>query len=95
MTNQLTITGDERVVELTRRQQHALEQIERHEGGLQDDELGAVLHQYRSAHSADQRCRFCGQEGKSMGRELRAKGFVVRRRSGFWQSLRPAAERAA
>lgn len=91
MTTQLTLTGEERVLELTERQQFALEQIETADGGLASDELGALMHQRRGKHSDDFRCTWCHDEGASVAKELRRKKLVVyRRRTYRWESLRGA-----
>jgi hypothetical protein len=89
---QLNLAGGARTivdgVELTARQQIALELIRR-AGPVPDDELGAVLHEERAArggrgHPADHRCSWCGEEGKSMGDTLRGKGLVRFRRGLGW-----------
>lgn len=93
-TEQLGLLGATRIVELTERQQHALERIEAAEGGLASDELGACMHERRGKHDAGIRCDWCQKEGQAVAGELRKKGLVVRRRSGFWESLRREAQPA-
>jgi hypothetical protein len=93
VTEQLTLLGGVTVVELTERQQHALEAIEAADGGLASDELGAVMHERRGKHDRGSRCDWCQQEGQGVAGELRKKGLLVRRRSGMWQSLRPLESR--
>lgn len=82
---QLTITGEfeEPAVRLTDRQEFARAAIERL-GPIAADELGALLHERRGRHGAEERCRWCCQEGKTAGRELRAKGLVTLRRGEGW-----------
>lgn len=88
MTEQLTLLGDDRIVELTERQEFALRAIEKADGGLAADELGAALHERRGKHDRGLRCEWCQSEGQGVAGELRRKGLVVRRRSGCWESLR-------
>lgn len=77
-------------VRVSPRQRLALDYL-RHHAPVPSDELGALLHEDRRArglngHSADERCRFCADEGKQMGGALRAKGLVRYRRGegGGW-----------
>jgi hypothetical protein len=91
VTEQLNLLGETRVVELTERQQYALEQIEAADGGLASDELGACMHERRGKHDRGLRCEWCADEGKSVAGELRRKGMVVRKRSGMWMSTRAQA----
>lgn len=103
MTKQLDVFGGENIAatapkqrELGKRQQFALQLI-RDNDGLTSDEVGARIHAWRGKHHPDSRCDFCGQEGKSVLRSLRARGLVVRRQSGEWTvpGKRPSAPPAA
>lgn len=67
--------------ELTDRHQTAYDAIvAAGRDGLHHDELGALDHQRRGKHAADETCAFCGRDGKALGHELRAKGLVTLRR---------------
>lgn len=66
---------------LTDRQQFALDQLERAGAdGLTADEIGAAWCQQRGVHSAETRCKFCGQSGQGLANELKAKGLARYRR---------------
>lgn len=60
--------------------------------GLTEDEAGALLHEdrprtHRYWHSADERCLYCGRDGRSVLKALRSKRggpLVTRRRDGSW-----------
>lgn len=85
MTDQLTIAGatEDPSVKVTERQRFALELIGEL-GPIPSDELGAHMHERRGKHPADQRCEWCGTEGKGIGGELRKKGLVKHRREEGW-----------
>lgn len=73
---------------LTDRQRLALEYVGAHQP-VAAVELGAVLHEDRAArggkgHSAAEHCAYCSDEGRAMGRALRAKGLVQERRGAGW-----------
>lgn len=73
---------------LTGRQQLALDHITANQP-VPSDEVGAILHEDRRArggrgHSRDERCKWCADEGKTMGASLRSHGLIVRRRGAGW-----------
>lgn len=81
---QLDLTGQAHTIvhgrELTPRQQLALDYVTEHAPATAD-EIGALLHQERlqrrgRGHSADSRCKWCGDEGTQMLRRLRELGLV-------------------
>jgi hypothetical protein len=90
---QLDLDGGQRILGLTARQQIALEALERAADGLTADELGAVLHERAGRHYADQRCEWCTSDGRQVARALRTKHLTVRRKTGYWQSLRKPPDR--
>lgn len=52
----------------------ALAQAERELGGrLTADEAGAIIHERRGRHTRDDRCTFCGEDGREALIRLRAK----------------------
>lgn len=65
---------------LTDRQQAVLNALRRAgQDGLHADECGAIAHelkQGRWAHTRDERCQFCGQDGMQILRRLRELGLV-------------------
>lgn len=82
MTEQLTLDGKP-AVKLTERQQYALDIIT-DLGPVPSDELGAHMHERRGKHTSDLRCRYCGDEGKDIAKELRKKKLVRMRRGEGW-----------
>ncbi len=75
-------------VKLTGRQQLALDYITTHQP-VTSEQLGAILHEDRRerggrGHHRDERCAYCHDEGSQMGRALRAKRLVVRKRGLGW-----------
>lgn len=89
---QLELAGDVALappdVKLTARQRIALEHIAAGQP-VESDELGAFLHQDRMArggrgHSVEERCDWCGREGRQMGDSLRRAGLVTFRRGAGW-----------
>lgn len=85
---------------LTARQQHVHDALTRaaHDG-LTTDEAGAVAHEIKDnwGHARDQRCRFCGQDGKQILEALKAKGLARYRRArgatpGVWLAVDLPAE---
>lgn len=92
MPDQLPIEGMAAEPKLTDRQRFALALVRAsgvHGEGVQGDELGAALHEYRRneggrGHDAGTRCRFCADEGRDMARSLIAKGHLEKHpRGGF------------
>lgn len=73
---------------LTDRQRYALDELERADvDGLQTDELGALLHARNGKHSAEDRCVWCGKDGRGVLEALRAKELVrYRSRLKVWQA---------
>jgi hypothetical protein len=81
MTEQLRLVDVPSPPVLTDRQQHAFDAIKAAGWeGLHHDELGAIEHERKGKHARGDRCAFCGQDGKSLGKELQRKGIVVQRR---------------
>lgn len=82
--------------QLTDRQAAVLDLVERatHEG-ITADEAGALLHSLKEgrwAHTTDDRCEFCGRDGKAVLEALRTKGLVTYRRArgnrpGGWTTV--------
>jgi hypothetical protein len=82
------LPGIEHAVTLTARQALALAFCRSIEGPVQGDEIGAALHEDRLArggrgHSRDERCQWCGDEGRDMARTLVGKGVLKRVSGGF------------
>lgn len=88
MTDQLALLELPVAPKLTWRQQAVLDAVTRaHPESLESSEAGAILHEMKEGrwrHSRDDRCRFCGQDGKAVLEALRTKGLVTyRRRKGL------------
>lgn len=66
------------------RQAFAIRRI-RERGGIEADELGALLHADRGKHADHVRCQWCAQEGNAVLASLRTRGLVVHRRTGRWE----------
>jgi hypothetical protein len=83
---QTSLLGGEPVpeVKLGPRQELVLSAL-REQGGLSDDEAGALVHAARGTHRSDERCVWCPRVGKTVLASLRAHGLAVRRRSGTWE----------
>jgi hypothetical protein len=65
---------------LTERQQYVLEAIARAgEEGLYTEEVGALLHARNRRHGEDERCDYCGRDGRGVAEELKRKGRVAQR----------------
>lgn len=87
MSEQLRIVDEPPA--LTERQEYVLERITAAGAdGLFSDEIGAVLHARKHLsmmagrlynHAADDRCEYCGRDGRGVALELKAKGRVVQR----------------
>lgn len=73
---------------LTERQQAAYDLVTR--GGATSDEVGANWHAIKSKHAADQRCRFCADEGASVLHSKALAPLVIRKRGGIWQPRNPS-----
>lgn len=78
-------------VRLTARQRFALEIVAEREP-VPSELLGAYLHELRAVeergngHGHEDVCRFCRQEGRSMGERLRALGLVAfSTKAGGWR----------
>jgi hypothetical protein len=52
--------------------------------GLTEDEAGQLLHGDNGKHSAEETCKWCAMDGRSVLRALRNKSLVTRRRDGHW-----------
>ena len=86
MTDQLSLDGTGTPtppeLRLTTRQRYALEIVSEREP-ISSERLGAYLHELRaleekgSGHDHESVCRFCRQEGRSMGDRLREFGLVA------------------
>lgn len=87
MTDALQIFEPDTVHKLTDRQQAVHDALHRagHDG-LDTDQAGAIAHELKAgrwAHSRDDRCQFCGKDGKQILERLRHLGLArYRRRSG-------------
>lgn len=77
MTEQTTIFGDTENVDergLGDNQRLVLAAIRQH-GRVERDEAGALIHEKRGHHSADERCDYCARDGRHVLASLSAKGF--------------------
>ena len=61
--------------------------------GLTEDEAGQLLHGENGKHAADETCRWCPMDGRSVLSAIRKKGLVTRRRDGHWTLPGPDAKR--
>jgi hypothetical protein len=89
MSDQLTIV--ETGPKLTPRQQAVHQALQAAgQDGLHADEAGAVAHEQKEgrwAHSRDERCQWCGKDGKQILHALRAKGLArYRSKLKAWQA---------
>lgn len=88
MTDQLRLLDDPKKP-LTDRQAYVLERITAAGSeGLYAEEIGAILHARKHLstmsarvynHDADDRCDYCGRDGRGVALELKKKGRVVQR----------------
>jgi hypothetical protein len=96
---QLDLMGGEVTAadELTPRQRAVYELVLSTEGGITADEAGAVAHEQREKrpHHRDERCLYCGEDGRQILHALRAKGFVRGRRNPRGGMLYVPAQAAA
>lgn len=85
MNDQLALIEAPAQAKLTLRQSMTLDLVRAaHPDGIEASEAGAHLHSMKEgrwAHSADERCLYCGSEGKSVLEALKAKGLVRFRRA--------------
>lgn len=83
MAEQLQLVpAPQKAVTLTERQAFALALLANAGAdGLGADEIGAAWCQQRGIHSAESRCKFCGQSGQGLANELKAKGLARYRRA--------------
>lgn len=56
--------------------QRAVMRVLRRVETLTDDEAGAIAHAGRSRHTADERCGFCGVDGRLILRSLATRGLA-------------------
>jgi len=81
VSDQLLLVDVPAVPNMTARQQAVYDAIERAGyDGLFTEELGALEHARLGRHAPDETCRFCGQSGGAIAKELRAKGLTTQRR---------------
>lgn len=87
MSDQLSLTGDDRTLTdrgmLHERQQAGYDYVRAH-APVTADEVGANQHARRGKHAADERCRYCAMEGKSILRSKALRPLVMRRKDGTW-----------
>lgn len=88
---QLELLPETKVVQLTDRQQ-LVHQAVQHAGpdGLDADQAGALAHglkEGRWAHGPDDRCQFCGSDGRQILEALATKGLVRYRRANRARNL--------
>lgn len=86
VTDQLAIVDLQAEVKLTERQQRVLDLVKTAgPDGVHADEVGALLHEQKRnelyRHGRDERCQFCGHDGKALLEALKAKGLVRYRRA--------------
>lgn len=75
---------------LTDRQKEILKLVEDSgTAGVMPADIGAAIHEWRSKHSADDRCRFCADDGLDALRALQKRKDVVRRKTGRWTVPKP------
>lgn len=58
--------------------------------GLDTDQAGAVLHADRGKHPPDERCAFCGDDGRQVLLRLAELGLAVKERRGPWRATEHA-----
>lgn len=82
MSEQLALIDMPATLRLSERQQTILDAIHAAgPDGLDTDHVGALLHHRTGKHGPEQRCRWCGRDGKHiLAGELRPKGLVRYRR---------------
>lgn len=84
MNGQLNLDGREHTAAatLTPRQETVYDLVLATDGGISADEAGALAHETRERrpHSRDERCEWCGQDGRQILEALHRKGLVRRRR---------------
>lgn len=94
MTDQLFTEPMPAVQPLPPNQDTVMRLLNRHlPQGITGDEAGAAVHAQRGKHPADERCVFCGQDGKQVLRALARKGLATGRRDGYWTPPGPTAKR--
>jgi hypothetical protein len=74
-------------LELTVRQERLLKVLRASVDGLSADEAGAVVHSMKlhGGHGEDQRCRWCGKDGKQALEALQRHGLAYRSTGLFWK----------
>lgn len=64
----------------TTRQDAVLALLARSPDGIEASEAGATAHAHTRRHSADERCKWCGVDGRAVLKELAKRGLVVENR---------------
>lgn len=80
--SQMSLLDIEAPPKLTR-EQAVIALLERSPDGIETSEAGAIAHSLKAgrwAHSPNDRCKWCGVDGRSVLKELAKQGLVVENR---------------